>query len=128
MLILSTVSTGRAAEKPDPLVERGRTFVFNTGMCIDCHSPRDEKGQFIEDKHLMGSVLSFAPHRPDALGAGRPDDRRPGRFHHGTGGQIPDDRRNAPAAWRPRPPMPAYRLDEEDAKAVVAYLKSLKKP
>ena len=42
-------------------IERGRYLVHQVGMCIDCHSPRDEGGEFIESQHLTGAPLAFAP-------------------------------------------------------------------
>ncbi len=120
---LSTVA--RAQEKPDPLIERGRIFVHNTGMCIDCHSPRDEKGQFIEGKDLTGSVLAFAPTVPMPWAPAAP-------MIAGLEGFTTEQAvkflmtGERPSGTPPRPPMPAYRLNEDDAKAVVAYLRSLK--
>ncbi len=126
LLIAGLGSVVSAADQSDPpLIARGREFVFNTGMCIDCHSPRDEKGQFIEDKHLMGSVLAFAPTVPMPWAPAAPmiaglegfTDAQAVKFLM-TG--------ERPGGVPPRPPMPAYRLHEDDAKAVVAYLRSLK--
>lgn len=128
LLALTTLtSLAHAGEKPDPLIERGRIFVHNTGMCTDCHSPRDEKGQFIEGKHLMGSVLTFAPTVPMPWAPAAP-------MIAGLEGYTNEQAvkflmtGERPSGTPPRPPMPAYRLQEDDARAVVAYLKSLKKP
>lgn len=124
------LSRGVAAEtpaaKPDSVLVRGEYLVHRSGMCVDCHSPRDEKGQFIESKHLTGSVLAFAatvpmpwaPAAPSLVGLDGYTKEQGVKFLM-TG--------ERPAGVPPRPPMPAYRFNAEDAQAIVAYLKSLKK-
>lgn len=107
-------------------VERGRYLVHQVGMCIDCHSPRDQKGEFVDGKHLTGAPLGFAatvpmpwiPVAPKIAGL-------PAGFtaedtvHFLMTGERPNGR---PA---PLPPMPSYRMDRSDAEAVTAYLRSL---
>lgn len=105
-------------------VERGRYLVANVGLCADCHTPRDEKGQFVMKHWLMGSALGFkpvaempwSPVAPPIAGLPSMTAEQARQFlMHGT----------RPDGSRPRPPMPAYRLNEADATDVVAYLKSL---
>lgn len=100
-------------------IERGRYLVHRVGMCTDCHSPRNEKGEFIEEKHLTGSLLKFAPIAAPKI-AGLPVGFTPDdtvRFL--MTGKRPNGRPD------PQPPMPAYRLERADAEAVTAYLQSL---
>ncbi len=112
----------------DPkLVKRGEYLVHNVGVCIDCHSPRNERGEFIVGQHLRGATIAFAPTVP--MPAWAP-------FAPALAG--------LPAGWseeafveflksgvRPhqlpatRPPMPSYRFDHADAEAVAAYIRSL---
>lgn len=108
-------------------IERGRYVVENLVGCADCHSPRDQKGQLIPDQHLMGAPLPFAPTVPMPAWAavstaiaglpGYTDEQAVTLF---TTGLKPDGQ-------MPRPPMPQFRMSAEDARAVVAYLRSLKK-
>lgn len=108
-------------------VTRGRYLVENVIGCADCHSARDQRGQIIPAQHLMGAPLPFAPTVPmPAWGAVTPaivdlpgytDAQAVTLF---TTGVKPD-------GSMPRPPMPQFRLNEEDARAVVAYLRALKK-
>lgn len=118
------VSMG-AATRRDQEVERGRYLVHRVGLCIDCHSPRDERGQFIVDRHLTGSVLGFTPTAPMPWAPAAP-------VIAGLEGYTTDQAvkflmtGERPGGVPPRPPMPEYRLNREDAEAVVAYLKSLK--
>jgi len=108
------------------LVARGKYLVENLGMCSDCHSPRDEKGQFIPSQYFEGSNLDFEPMHPvpNWVPASPPIAGLPGwtsaeavRFFM-TG--VDKNGKHA------RPPMPSYRMSRQDAEAVVAYLKSLR--
>lgn len=117
--------TRRLVDDP-ALVERGRYIAHRVGMCIDCHSPRDEKGRFIEDRHLTGSPLPFAPAvpMPWALAAPRiaglpADFTEEDTVHFLMTGERPNGRPP------PLDPMPPYRLNRADAESVVAYLHSL---
>lgn len=124
---LFLLGTGRCAETPDPdaLVLRGRYLVQNIGLCSDCHSPRNERGEFVTARMLMGSPLGFAPTVPMPAWApvappiaGLPTMTEDQAVAFLRTGVRPD-------GSRPRPPMPEFRLNEADATAVVAYLKSL---
>jgi mono/diheme cytochrome c family protein len=118
----SADATDRAA-----LVERGRYIVHGVGMCVDCHSPRNERGEFLEGKHLTGAPIPFAPTVPmPAWAAAAP--RLAGlpagyseqdMIHFLTTGERPHGQPPA------RPPMPPYRMNRADAEAVVAYVHSL---
>lgn len=106
--------------------ERGRYLVHRVGMCIDCHSPRDEKGSFIESQHLMGSPLAFAPTVPMPWTPAAPRlAGLPAGFteadtvHFLMTGERPNGRPP------PLPPMPPYRFSRDDAEAIAAYLRSL---
>src|SRR5690606_8785616 len=46
------------------LVERGNYLVNNVGMCADCHTPRNERGEFLMQLWLEGSALPFQPTVP----------------------------------------------------------------
>lgn len=113
------------AQAPAASLGRGKYLVENVARCGDCHSPTNEKGQPIPGKELRGAPLGFKPNAP-----------------------VPDWADKAPniaglRAWEtsdavkflmtgiayndlpPRPPMPQYHMNKEDAEAIVAYLKSL---
>jgi hypothetical protein len=106
-------------------LERGKYLVEQVGMCGDCHTPHNEKGEPIQEKTLQGTILPFKPAVPMPLWAdkspniaGLPgwEDRDAIRFLM-TGIAYND----LPA----RPPMPQYRFNQEDAAAIMAYLRSL---
>lgn len=124
---VSRASTPSAATTPPPdaLVTRGRYLVEKVGMCADCHSPRNEKGGFIHERWLSGSPLGFAPtvpmpwipFAPPIAGLPTMTDAQAISF-------LQDGKR--PNGSTPLPPMPEFRFNAEDARAVTAYLKSLK--
>jgi mono/diheme cytochrome c family protein len=128
--LLMAVSVAAAKEHPGAsqrnLVTRGKYLVENVTMCNDCHSPRDEKGEFIPSRHLEGAPLFFAPLHPipNWAAASPPVAGLRGWtsaeaikfFMTGV------DRNGQHAG----PPMPQYRMSRRDAEGVVAYLKSLR--
>jgi mono/diheme cytochrome c family protein len=106
-------------------LERGKYLVEQVGMCGDCHTPHNEKGEPIQEKTLQGTILPFRPTVPMPVWAdktpniaGLPgwEDKDAIRFLM-TGIAYND----LPA----RPPMPQYRFNQEDAAAIMAYLRSL---
>jgi len=108
-------------------IEHGRYLVEQVGMCGDCHSPRNDHGEFDREHWLQGAVLGFKPDHlmpfaPIAPSiAGLPsyatDDLAVRFLETGTNS----------AGKMAMPPMPQFRFGHDDALAVVAYLRSLKK-
>jgi mono/diheme cytochrome c family protein len=120
--VLSAQSSKKSS-KAD-LVARGKYIVESTGMCADCHTPMTEKGPDMS-KHLQGATLMFKPTIPVPDWADRSatiaglmgwSDAEAIKFF--TTGVDPNGK-------TARPPMPAYRYNENDARAVTAYLRSL---
>lgn len=126
-LLATATAASASTEARADAVTRGRYLVENVIGCADCHSQRDQRGQIVAATHLMGTTLPFAPTVPmPAWGAVTPsivdlpgytDEQAVTLFTQGT----------KPDGQMPRPPMPQFRLNEDDARAVVAYLRSLKK-
>ena len=106
-------------------VARGKYLVTEAGLCQDCHSPRNQKGEYIKEKWLQGSPLPFQPliempwtgTAPPIAGLEGWTDEQAIKFFM-TG--IRKD------GSRPKPPMPQYRFSKADATAITAYLRSLK--
>lgn len=106
-------------------VKRGEYLVENIGMCADCHTPFNEKGEPVKEKHLQGAPLMFKPTVPIPGWAERSaniaglkgwTDAEAIKFL--TTGVDPNGK-------TPGPPMPRYRFNKADAAAIVAYLRSL---
>ncbi len=124
--IVTTVPLAAAdSVAPAALLNRGRYLVEGIGLCADCHSPRNEKGEFVTAHWLRGAPIGFTPAVPMPVWApvappiaGLPSMTAEQAVKFLMEGKRPD-------GTMPRPPMPAYRLNEEDARAMVAYLKSL---
>lgn len=106
-------------------LERGRYLVERVGMCIDCHSPRLQDGNWDKANWLGGSLLAFAPAVPMPVWANYapPLAGLPG-FTDEQAIRLLETGKNR-GGQPPRPPMPEYRMNREDAEAVVAYLRSL---
>jgi mono/diheme cytochrome c family protein len=127
-VLLALASAGLLPAQPaaETQVQRGKYLVERVGLCADCHTPRDQKGELIQAESLQGDVIGFKPLNPMPWApvapgiAGLPQfktDELAARFLE-TGTNY--------AGKLPLPPMPAYRFNHEDAQAVVAYLRSLK--
>jgi mono/diheme cytochrome c family protein len=131
-LVLFALALGmacaNAAGTNDVLLQRGRYLVESTGACTDCHTPRDWKGVPNRARWLQGAKLDFKPTRSmpwaesapaiAGLPGFRTDSQALKDFETGV---------NA-AGKQSSPPMPQYRFNQEDALAIVAYLRSLPPP
>jgi mono/diheme cytochrome c family protein len=119
--VCGTFVWGQSSDK----LERGKYLVNNVGMCNDCHTPHNEKGEPIAGKILFGSNLDFKPTvtipmwAPASPGiAGLPDLSDADVVSLLSTGKMTN-------GMQARPPMPGYRFTKEDAEAVVQYLHSL---
>jgi cytochrome c553 len=114
-----------AAAEAQP-IGRGQYIVEHVGMCNDCHTPRDEKGQLILSKALQGAPIGSTPIHPMPWADYAPPIA--GLPPHFTPEQMATFLQTGkrPDGSTPRPPMPPYRLSHEDAVAVTAWLRSLK--
>lgn len=124
--LFTTAGAENPSSKNSAIVARGEYLVKNIGQCADCHTPMNEKGEYVQDKWLQGTKLSFAPTVPvpgwadtsaNIAGLAGWDHANAVKFFM-TG--------LAPNGQPARPPMPAYHMNKTDAEAVVTYLESLK--
>lgn len=126
--IAVSVAAGEPGSKSKGTVARGKYLVEQVAMCVDCHSPRNEKGEYVRERWLQGAALTFKPTvpMPSWAEAAPPLAGLPGW----TEAQLVTllttgkDQKGKPA----EPPMPEYRMTREDAAAVAAYLASLGAP
>ena len=105
---------------------RGHYIVEHVGMCDDCHTPRDDKGQLITSQALQGAPIGFRPLHPMPFAEMAP--RIAGLPANYTPAQVVTflETGKRPDGSSPRPPMPGYRLSHTDAVSVMEWLRSLK--
>jgi mono/diheme cytochrome c family protein len=122
MLMAQTAKRRAAAAST---IARGKYLVVNVGLCGDCHSPHDEKGEPVKGQELKGATLDFKPTGPVPVWAdkavniaGLPGWEKDAAIRFMMTGVAAN---GIPS----RPPMPQYRFNVQDAQAIVAYLKSL---
>lgn len=103
------------------LIERGDYLVNGVVLCGDCHTPRLENMEPDQTRELQGAdiggpptMATFAP----AI-AGKPANYTDEQFVAFLQTGV------RPDGSHPRPPMPPYRLNEDDARAVAAYIATL---
>jgi hypothetical protein len=63
-LILATRLSSAPPDEKAQQIARGKYLAIDIGGCQDCHTPRDQQGQFIKDKWLQGSELFVQPAFP----------------------------------------------------------------
>jgi len=126
---LGALMLGACAQQDAPLtgqalVARGDYLVNGVVLCGDCHTPRDQTMALDETRKLQGGQIPpsgppdvFATFAPPL--AGGPANFSEEQFISFLQTGV------RPDGSHPRPPMPPYRLNEEDARAVAAYIRSL---
>jgi hypothetical protein len=125
--LYSIAGSGDSSAKKSAQIAHGEYLVKGVAGCADCHSPMNEKGEFIQDKWLQGTKLFFAPIVPMPVWADSSVNIAglPGWDHAAAVKLLMTGL--APNGQPARPPMPQYHMNKADAEAVVAYLESLKK-
>ena len=112
-------------QAPSPM-ERGRYLVHHVAMCVVCHTPKTNEGKLLTTQLLRGAAIPVASPFPRQRWAVRAP------AIAGLGGFSEADlvallqTGSRPNGASPQPPMPPFRMTEEDARAVAAYLKSLR--
>jgi mono/diheme cytochrome c family protein len=116
-----SADTGDSAE-----IRRGQYLVHHVAMCIECHTPRNARGELDRTRLLQGApvpVTSPFPNRRWAFQAPAIAGL-PGWSDQEAAHLLQTGRRAGGSA--PLRPMPTFRMAKEDAEAVVAYLRSLR--
>jgi hypothetical protein len=106
-------------------IERGRYLVEEVAKCPECHTPRNARGKLDHEAWLQGAPIWIMPVRPIPNWA----DRAPAlagfpSFTEEQGERVLE-KGIGPQGETLRPPMHIYHLNHADAKAIIAYLKSL---
>ena len=129
---LASAAVLQAADSNNPpaasaQIEHGKYLVERVGMCGDCHSPRNDKGEFDRAQWLQGELISFKPDHPMPFAAiAPPIAGLPSYAKDEVALKFLETGTNAVGKLA-MAPMPQFRFNHEDALAVVAYLRSLKR-
>jgi mono/diheme cytochrome c family protein len=125
LLMLVSLTFMGAAPSEQSKVERGKYLVHGVAGCSDCHTPTNEKGEPLPGKELTGAPLLFKPTVPVPNWAEKAP-KIAGLPGWDTSDAVKFLMTGVAFNGLPaRPPMPQYRMNKEDAEAVVAYLRSL---
>lgn len=124
--VLAAAMTPARAETP---VERGRYLVETIGACGNCHTPKDRRGRPIAAKKFAGGFVIKEPPF-DAVASNITPDRETG-IGAWTDAQIiaaiREGKRPDGSIIGPPMPIELYRgLSDNDVKAMVAYLRTIK--
>jgi len=110
----------------DPVVH-GRYLVHHVAMCIYCHTPKRGDGTLVREELLRGSPLPVkSPYPGQEWGVRAPKIAGlPGGFSEEALTTFLETGETPYGYDHVKPPMPPFRMSPRDARAVVAYLKSL---
>lgn len=123
-LLSACTQPANAPLQGEALVQRGEYLVTAIGGCNDCHTPMTPQGPDMS-RSLQGAPLIVAPKidipwAPIAPAlAGGPANYTEEQFISFLQTGV------RPDGSHPLPPMPAFRFNEEDARAVNAYIRSV---
>jgi len=113
-------------QKKDPKVERGRYLAHDVASCVYCHSPRNAAGNVIPSRIFEGAPLPIGAPVGQDWASAAPNLKAIAEIW-GEKDLIKFLQTGVPPRGvKPRLPMPPFRMNEEDASAVAAYLRSLK--
>jgi mono/diheme cytochrome c family protein len=125
ILCVAAVRSSPAAA-PGGDVSHGGYLVNRVAMCVQCHSPRDGRGELDRTRLLKGAPMPIRSPFPGRVWAFSAPSIAglPGWTDADAIVLLTTGRRST--GYAPKPPMPAFRLSEEDARAAVAYLHSIR--
>lgn len=123
------VSVGRAKQgtrSPESgETERGRYLVEEVAKCAECHTPRNAQGELDRHAWLQGAPIWIMPVKPIPNWADRAPALAgfPGLTEEQ--GERVLEKGTGPEGETLRPPMHIYHMSQADARAIIAYLRSL---
>ena len=106
-------------------IGRGKYLVESVAMCGQCHTPRNSDGSLDRSRWLQGAPVIWMPSQPDPDWAIRAP-RIGGTSPAGDADMVKLLTTGIWTTGKPlRPPMMPFRMSDSDARAVVAYLRSV---
>jgi mono/diheme cytochrome c family protein len=114
----------KGEKKNDEAIKRGAYLVNNVVQCGGCHTPRNSKGELDITRHLQGAPIWF---KPTKIKFEHWEDTAPDLTPSGLASKWGEEKlvKFLSTGAQADAPMPAFKLTEGDARAVVAYLRSL---
>jgi mono/diheme cytochrome c family protein len=125
LVVVTVLNAASPSKSQEPQIQRGSYLVNNVAGCGDCHSPRMANGAPDKSHWLQRAPLFFAPLQPIPNWAKQAPDIAGLTVWNEEDIVKLLETGALPNGQRPNPPMPSYRMRSRDARAVVAYLKSL---
>jgi len=106
-------------------IEHGRYLVEEVAKCAECHTPRNSQGELDQHAWLQGAPIWIMPVKPIRNWADRAPALAgfPGLTEEQ--GERVLEKGTGPEGETLRPPMHIYHMNPTDAKAIIAYLRSL---
>jgi mono/diheme cytochrome c family protein len=118
----------KAVESESAEIKRGRYLVEEVAKCAECHTPRDANGELKTSEWLQGSTIWIRPVAPIKNWAEQAPPLSGFPSLTEEQGERVLEKGTGPQGEVLRPPMHIYHMTHEDAKAIIAYLKSLPPP
>jgi len=115
----------KGENKNDEALKRGAYLVNSVAQCGNCHTPRNAKGELDTTRHLQGAPIWF---KPTNAKFEKWEDTAPNITASGLATKWSEEKLVkllTSTGVEADAPMPAFKLAADDARAVVAYLRSL---
>ena len=115
----------KGENKSDEALKRGAYLVNSVAQCGNCHTPRNSKGELDTTRHLQGAPIWF---KPTNAKFEKWEDTAPNITASGLATKWSEEKLVkllTSTGVEADAPMPAFKLTVDDARAVVAYLRSL---
>lgn len=123
-VVAVSAQTTQVATSSSSQVARGEYLATSVAMCVQCHSPRDGRNEIIQSRRFTGAEIPFnspysntqwAPAAPNIRGfMGFTDEQALMLLTQGRAGERAV----------PRSPMPPFRMNQDDARAIIAFLRA----
>ena len=112
-------------EEAAPDVARGRYLVEEVAKCAECHTPRDAQGRLDKSRWMQGARIWIRPVHPVQNWAERVPPLAGFPSMTEAQGERVLEQGTGPNGETLRPPMHIYHMNHEDARDIIAYLRTV---
>ena len=112
-------------EAGSPDVAHGRYLVEEVAKCAECHTPRDAQGRLDKSRWMQGATIWIRPVHPVQNWAERVPPLAGFPSMTEAQGERVLEQGTGPNGEVLRPPMHIYHLTHEDARDIIAYLRTV---